>query len=48
MAFQKTKFKIALNFCNQIIKTCLHINAVAREFRNKIVLTKTQVETDCK
>ena len=45
MAFQKTKL-IALNFCNQRIKTCLHINAVAREFRNKIVLIKTQVGTD--
>ena len=43
--FQKTKL-IALSFCNQRIKTCLHINAVAREFRNKIVLIKTQVGTD--
>ena len=45
MAFQKTKL-IALNFCNQRIKTCLHINAVAREFRNKIGLIKTQLGTD--
>ena len=35
-----------LNFCNQRIKTCLHMNAVAREFGNKIVLIKTQVGTD--
>ena len=45
MAFQKMKL-IALNFCNKRIKACLHINAVARGFRNKIVLIKTQVETD--
>ena len=45
MAFQNTKL-IDLNFCNQTIKTCLHINAVAREFRNKIVLIKTQLGTD--
>ena len=45
MAFQKAKL-IALNFCNQRIKTSLHINAVPREFRNKIVLIKTQVGTD--
>ena len=45
MAFQKTKL-ITLNLCNQRIKTCLHINAVAREFRNKMVLIKTQVGTN--
>ena len=45
MAFQKTKL-IALNFCNQRMERFLHINAVAREFRNKIVLIKTQVGTD--
>ena len=44
MAFQKTKL-IALNFCNQRIKTCLH-NAVAREFRNKKGLDKNTGETD--
>ena len=45
MAFQKTKL-IALNFCNQRMETCLHINAVAREFKNKIVSIKTNVGTD--
>ena len=45
MEFQKVTL-IALNFGNQRIKTCLHINAVAREFRNKIVLIKTRVGTD--
>ena len=44
-SFQKRKL-IALNFCNKRIKTCLHINTVAREFRNKIVLIKTQVGTN--
>ena len=45
MAFKKTKL-ITLNLCNQRIKTCLHINAVAREFRSKMVLIKTQVGTN--
>ena len=45
MAFQKTKL-IALNFCNQRINTCLHISAVAKEFKNKIVVIKTQMRTD--
>ena len=40
MAFQKPKL-IALNLCNQRIKTCLHITAVAREFRNNMALITT-------
>ena len=43
----KTKI-IAQNFYNQRIKAFLHINAVAREQRNKIVLIKAQVGTDLK